>query len=98
MARPMSRKHQETVQKEFAKTVDAFAKTAMRDSPAVVAEKIEFAKPQPTDLALDVACGPGQLVLGLAPRVRFIRGIDITYEMLRQAREFQLERKIINAY
>lgn len=93
----MSKKHQEAVQRQFAKTVDAFAKTVVRDTPAVVAEKIEFAKPQPADLALDVACGPGELVLGLAPRVRFARGIDITYEMLHQAREFQLERKILNA-
>jgi len=93
----MSKKHKEAVQKQFAKTVEAFAKTAVRDTPEIQAEKLAFAKPQPTDMVLDVACGPGELVLGLAPRVKFARGIDITYEMLRQAREFQRERQIANA-
>ena len=92
----MSKKHREAVRKQFAKTVEAFAKYAVRDSPEVLAEKVEFAKPQPTDLALDVACGPGAFVLALAPRVRFARGIDVTEEMLRQARAFQFERGIAN--
>lgn len=70
----------------------------MRDTPEILAEKVAFAKPQPTELALDVACGPGELVLGLAARVKFARGIDLTYEMLRQAREFQLQRSITNAF
>lgn len=93
----MSKKHKEAVRKQFARTVEAFSKTAVRDTPEVQAEKLAFAKPQPTDIALDVACGPGELVLGLAPRVKSARGIDITYEMLRQAREFQRERQIANA-
>lgn len=93
----MSKKQKETVQKQFAKTVEAFSKFAVRDTPEVVAEKIAFAKPQLTDIALDVACGPGTLVLALAPRVRFARGADLTLEMLRQAREFQAERQISNA-
>ena len=93
----MSKKHTETVQKQFAKTVEAFSKTATRDTPEILAEKVAFAKPESADLSLDVACGPGELVLGLAPRVSFARGVDLTLEMLRQAREFQLERKIANA-
>jgi len=93
----MSKKHKEAVQKQFARTVEAFSKTATRDTPEILAEKVAFSKPQPTDLALDVACGPGELVLGLAPRVKFARGVDLTYEMVRQAREFQRERQIANA-
>lgn len=93
----MSKKHKEAVQKQFAKTVEAFSKTVVRDTPEVLAEKVEFAKPRPADLALDVACGPGELVLGLAARVSFAHGIDMTHEMILQAREFQRERKIQNA-
>jgi ubiquinone/menaquinone biosynthesis C-methylase UbiE len=92
----MSKKHKATVQKQFTRTADAFSKFAVRDTPEVLAEKVEFAKPQPTDLVLDVACGPGAFVLALAPRVRLARGIDLTPEMLRQAREFQLARMISN--
>jgi len=94
---PMSKKQKETVQHQFTKTAEAFSEYAVRDTPETLAEKVEFVKPQPTDLALDVACGPGMLVLALAPRVRFARGIDLTEEMLRRARAFQSAGQISNA-
>ncbi len=93
----MSKKHNETVQRQFTKTADAFAKFAVRDSPEVLAEKVEFAKPQAHELVLDVACGPGAFVLAAAPRVAYATGIDLTPEMLRQARQFQAEKQIANA-
>jgi ubiquinone/menaquinone biosynthesis C-methylase UbiE len=93
----MSKKHKETVQKQFTKTAAAFAKFAVRDSLEVMAEKVEFAKPQPRELILDVACGPGAFVLAIAPRVSFATGIDLTLEMLRQACQFQAEKQIVNA-
>ena len=93
----MSRSHKATVQKQFTKTAEAFSKSVVRDSPEVLAEKLEFVKPQPADLSLDVACGPGAFVLALAPRVRFARGIDLTEELLQRARYLQFERNILNA-
>lgn len=93
----MSKKHKETIQKQFSKTVEAFAKFAVRDTPEVLAEKVEFVKPQTSDFVLDVACGPGAFPLAFAPRVRFAMGIDLTFEMLRQSRAFQQERQIANA-
>jgi ubiquinone/menaquinone biosynthesis C-methylase UbiE len=92
----MSKKHKVTVQKQFTKTAEAFSVYAVRDTAAVVAEKVEFAKPQSTDVVLDVACGPGAFVLALAPRVQFARGLDLTPEMLTRARAFQAERQISN--
>lgn len=94
----MSKKHKEAVQKQFARTVEAFSKFAVRDTPNALAEKVEFARPQPADLALDVACGPGTFVLALAPRVRSARGVDLTQEMLHQASEFQRQREISNVH
>lgn len=93
----MSKRHREAVRKQFTKTLEAFSQFAVRDTPEVLVEKVEFAKPQPTDLVLDVACGPGAFALALAPRVQFARGIDLTEEMIRKARAFQLERQIVNA-
>jgi ubiquinone/menaquinone biosynthesis C-methylase UbiE len=93
----MSKKHKEAVQRQFTKTAEAFAKLAVRDTPEVVAERVQFARPQSTDLALDVACGSGAFVLTLAPRVRFAYGLDLTAEMLRQARAFQQEWQVSNA-
>jgi ubiquinone/menaquinone biosynthesis C-methylase UbiE len=92
----MSKKHKEAVEKQFTKTAEAFATFAIRDTPEILAEKVEFAKAQPTDLVLDVACGPGAFALALAPRVCFVRGVDLTPEMLRRARAFQAEKQISN--
>ncbi len=93
----MSRKHKETIQKQFTKTAQAFSTYAVRDTPEILAEKVEFVKPQASDFVLDVACGPGAFPLALAPRVRFAMGVDLTFEMLRQSRAFQAERQIANA-
>jgi ubiquinone/menaquinone biosynthesis C-methylase UbiE len=92
----MSKSHKATVQKQFTKTAEAFTQF-VRDGPEVLAEKLEFVKPQHADHSLDVACGPGALVLALAAQVRFARGIDLTEELLRRARHLQHERKILNA-
>jgi ubiquinone/menaquinone biosynthesis C-methylase UbiE len=93
----MSKKHKEAIQKQFTKTAEAFSTFAMRDTPEVLKEKVEFSKPQSTDVALDIACGPGAFVLALAPRVHLVRGIDLTPEMLRRARAYQAEKQISNA-
>jgi ubiquinone/menaquinone biosynthesis C-methylase UbiE len=94
----VSKKHKEAVQKQFAKTAEAFSKFAVRDTPDVLAEKVAFAKLQTGDVLLDVACGPGAFVLASAPAVQFARGADLTPAMLRQARSFQSERGIANAF
>jgi len=94
---PMSKKHKEAIQKQFTKTAEAFSTFAMRDTPEVLKEKVDFAKPQSTDVVLDIACGPGAFALALAPRVHFAWGVDLTPEMLRRARAYQAEKQILNA-
>ncbi|MGH9405974.1 MAG: class I SAM-dependent methyltransferase [Terriglobia bacterium] len=93
----MPSKHKTLVQKQFTKTCDAFSQFAVRDSADVVAERVVFANPQADDIALDVACGPGAIVLALAPRVRLGRGIDLTHAMLVRAARLQAELQIVNA-
>jgi ubiquinone/menaquinone biosynthesis C-methylase UbiE len=93
----MSKKHKEAIQKQFTKTAEAFSTFAMRDTPEVLKEKVEFAKPQSTDAVLDIACGPGAFALAVAPRVHWVRGVDLTPEMLRRARAYQAEKQIRNA-
>ena len=93
----MSKKHKELIQKQFTKTAEAFSTFAMRDTPEVLKEKVDFAKPQSADVALDIACGPGAFALAIAPRVQYSWGVDLTPEMLRRARAFQAEKQIANA-
>jgi len=93
----MSNGHHQAVQEQFTRTAEAFAKFATRDTPEMLAERVEFAGLRPGDTVLDVACGPGAFVLAAAERALFARGVDLTEEMLRQARGFQAERGITNA-
>ncbi|HET7100515.1 MAG TPA: class I SAM-dependent methyltransferase [Terriglobia bacterium] len=92
----MSKKHQATVQKQFTSTAEAFSKFAVRDNPEIIAEKVRFLKPEPEMVSLDVACGPGALVLALAPGIKYAYGMDLTGEMLRMARQFQAEKRVAN--
>lgn len=89
--------HQQAIQEQFTRTAEAFAKFATRDTPEMLAERLEFAGLRPHELVLDVACGPGAFVIAAAPQVRFATGVDLTPEMLRQARAFQAGRGIANA-
>ena len=93
----MSQRHKTTIQKQFTETVDAYSKFAVKDTPEVMEGKAIFAAPQPSDLALDVACGPGTMTLALASHVRLAVGVDLTRAMLARAREFQRERQIESA-
>jgi ubiquinone/menaquinone biosynthesis C-methylase UbiE len=93
----MSKKHQAAVQKQFTDTAQAFAKFAVRDSPETIADKVRFLKPQPGMVLLDVACGPGGLVVGMAPGLQYAYGMDLTPEMLRYSRQFQAEKQVGNA-
>ena len=93
----MSKKHKEAVQKQFTKTAEAFSEFAVRDSPEVLAEKVDFAKPQAADAVLDVCCGPGAFALAVAPRVSRVWGVDMTLEMVRRARAFQGEKQVAGA-
>jgi ubiquinone/menaquinone biosynthesis C-methylase UbiE len=91
-----SLQHQ-TVQEQFTRTAEAFSVSARRDTAEVLAQRLEFAELAAGQRLLDVACGPGAFVLAAAPRVRFARGLDLTAEMLRQARRFQQEYGVTNA-
>lgn len=48
---------------------------------------LRLAAPVPGDRVLDVACGPGTLLLEIAPFVRRAVGVDLTAAMLEQARK-----------
>ena len=85
------------VRSRFAPVAANYARAAFHTSPVRLREVLELADPQPTDLALDVATGTGNTALALAPFVRSVVGLDLTREMLDQARRLTKERSIANA-
>jgi ubiquinone/menaquinone biosynthesis C-methylase UbiE len=54
--------------------------------PSHLDEVLVLARPRPSDVVLDAATGAGHTALELAPYVRSCVGLDITREMLAQAR------------
>ena len=58
------------------------------DLDLIVAE----ATPNPTDIAMDLACGAGHVGLALAPHVARVVGADITPPLLAEARELASQR------
>jgi ubiquinone/menaquinone biosynthesis C-methylase UbiE len=59
-------------------------------------EVVDLARPKAGDLALDVATGTGNTAFALAPHVRRVVGLDLTREMLNEARRVAAERSITN--
>lgn len=83
----MGEKHKQTVERQFARAVEHCGGYLARDGPEVIAEKVEFVEPRSGEVALDVACGSGTFALALAQRLERVYGVDLTLEMLGEARK-----------
>jgi ubiquinone/menaquinone biosynthesis C-methylase UbiE len=85
------------VRDSFKNVAGNYSKSTFHASSVRLQEVLELAKPRPGDLALDVATGTGNTAFALAPHVRRVVGVDITREMLDEARRLTAERKVTNA-
>jgi ubiquinone/menaquinone biosynthesis C-methylase UbiE len=85
------------VRSSFGPVAANYARAKFHSSPEGLREVLELARPQPGDLALDVATGTGHVALALAPHVRRVYGLDVTRQMLDEARRLTAERGITNA-
>jgi ubiquinone/menaquinone biosynthesis C-methylase UbiE len=82
----VDRRHAAIIQKRFARQAKAFAQSPLQNDPERLRRLIAFAAPHPGDRALDVACGPGIVSAALAAAGALAVGIDLTREMIREAR------------
>lgn len=89
--------HSEQVVDQFTRQARQFAASPTARSEEILERIVLLARPESSDAALDVACGPGLLACSLAALVREARGIDLTPAMLDQARRTQQERGVSNA-
>lgn len=89
----------ELILDQFTKQADSFAaRTASEPFNQVSIDLLlQRVSLNGKEWLLDVACGPGLLGLGLAPRVKKVTGIDLVPSMLEKARTFQAERGFSNA-
>ncbi len=85
------------VRARFAPVASNYTRSTFHTSSERLQEVLDLARPRPGDLALDVATGTGNTAFALAPYVRGVIGLDVTREMLDQARRITAERGIANA-
>ena len=85
------------VRDSFSRVAANYTRSTFHASSARLQEVLDLARPKPGDLALDVATGTGNTAFALAPYVRRVVGLDLTREMLNEARRIASERGIVNA-
>ncbi len=86
----------EDVRARFARNAANYVTSGFHADQALLDEVVALALPQPTDVALDVATGTGNTAFALAPHVARVVGLDLTPEMLDQARRLAAERGVAN--
>ena len=79
--------HAATIDDQFTRQAAGFAASPVHHSQVALDLLVDAAAPKPTDVTLDVACGPGSVVMAFARRVSRAEGLDATEAMLEEARK-----------
>ena len=86
----------EDVRSRFANVASNYSSSKFHTASERMQEVLDLAQPKPGDLALDVATGTGNTAFALAPYVRRVIGLDLTREMLDEARRVAAARAVVN--
>ncbi len=95
-ADPAHEDHHALIVEQFSRQAEGFAKLPALHGDAALSLLVEVAEPGPEDATLDVACGPGTVVMAFARVVRRSVGLDATPAMLDQARRLAARDAIHN--
>jgi ubiquinone/menaquinone biosynthesis C-methylase UbiE len=83
-------------QRQFSQVAEAYRQSPTHADPVSLARLLALAELRPNHRVLDVATGTGNVALAAAPQVAEVVGLDITPQMLEQARQLAAEREIRN--
>ena len=86
MSDPADRSQLDLVRERFTRTATEFADFSLAVRSAEAERLATLAAPKDTEVALDLACGPGTFARAFARRVRWICGLDLTPALLERAR------------
>jgi SAM-dependent methyltransferase len=92
----ISAAHAATITDQFTRQAAGFAAAPSLHNQAALDLLVAAARPLQSDMSLDVACGPGTVVVSFARRVRQAVGIDATGAMLAEARKLVARENIRN--
>src|SRR5438477_4884737 len=89
-------KHSDLILDQFTRQAVPFATAPSIKDEAALRLVVEFSGAGPDDTVLDVACGPGLIVVAFARVVKHATGIDLTPAMLERARAYATEQGVSN--
>ena len=92
----MSTSHRDLILDQFTRQAVPFSTAPSIKDEQALNLVVEFAGTTANDTVLDVACGPGLLLLAFARVARRAVGIDLTPAMLDRARVLQREKGLTN--
>lgn len=88
--------HQATIADQFSRQAELFAAAPALHNQAALDLLVDAAAPCADNTSLDVACGPGSVVVAFATRVREAAGLDATEAMLDEARKLAVSAEAQN--
>ena len=88
--------YEERAQAIFGERADLYTTSAAHTDREVLNRLVEIAEPESDWRVLDIGTGTGHTALAFAPHVREVVGLDLTEEMLREARKLAKERGVDN--
>ena len=91
------RSHQNLIVDQFSRQAELFAQSPALHNEGALSLLVEAAKPRPSDLTLDVACGPGSVVVAFSRVAKKSAGLDATPAMLREGEKLAAANNIANA-
>jgi ubiquinone/menaquinone biosynthesis C-methylase UbiE len=89
--------HDDRIQEQFTRQAVPFSKASSMADADAIQLLLDVAKAGPHHRSLDVACGPGLVVLAFARVVASAVGLDTTAAMLDRARVLQQRQSLRNA-
>ena len=92
----MSEDPKRAVQAQFGRQASSYATSLVHRDAAGLTEVVRLVSPFPRALALDIATGTGFTALAMAPRCRRVIGLDLTFDMVEEARRLARERGVHN--
>jgi ubiquinone/menaquinone biosynthesis C-methylase UbiE len=92
----MRPRHQDTIRDQFTRQAVPFSQAPSIRDEAALQLLVEACGARATEIALDVACGPGLVVCAFARAAAHAAGIDATPAMIARARSLQAERRLGN--
>jgi SAM-dependent methyltransferase len=89
--------HSGAIREEFAHQADSFARSPTMSLAETLGVLIDLVPENPEARWVEVACGPGIIARGIAPRVGSVLGLDLTPAMVERARADAAEAGVENA-